>query len=100
STPVDITVPSDGSVEINTPEQLFSRQTLPPTAVVYETIGELDGSILVDYLQSCGTDTSLATSRIHVGEGDGINTLVPMLRHLSEAETNILERVNLAEIRD
>lgn len=100
STPVDITVPSDGSVEIITPEQLFSLQTLPPTAVVYETIGELDGAILVDYLQSYGTETSLATSRIHVGEGDGINTLVPMLRHLSEAETNMLERVNLAEIRD
>lgn len=100
STPVDITVPSDGSVEIITAEQLFSRQTLPSAAVVYETVGELDGPILVDYLQKSGVDTCLATSRIHVGEGDGINTLVPMLRHLSEAETNMLERVTLAEIRD
>src|SRR5699024_7119442 len=66
STPVDITVPSDGSVEIITAEQLFSRQTLPSAAVVYETVGELDGPILVDYLQKSGVDTCLATSRIHV----------------------------------
>lgn len=98
--PAKVEVPSDGTVELVTPAELFERTSQPGSAVVYETLGELDGPILVDYLQSRGTDTSLATARIHVGEGDGINTLVPMLRHLAEAETYLLERVELAAIKD
>lgn len=100
STPARLNIPTDGSVELLTPDELFSTASYPKSAVVYETIGELDGPILVDYLQSRGANTSLATSRIHVGEGDGINTLVPMLRHLSESETHIIERVELAEIKN
>lgn len=100
SAPAPINVPTDGTVELITPDQLYTLQNPPIAAVVYETMGELDGPILVDYLKSRGTEASLATSRIHVGEGDGINTLVPMLRHLSEAGTKILERVELVELRD
>src|SRR5699024_4743142 len=32
--------------------------------------------------------------------GDGINTLIPMLRHLAEAETQMIERVELVAIKD
>lgn len=100
SIPVNPVVPTDGSVELITPDQLYRKFKVPQTAVVFETIGELDGPIIIDYLQNLGAKASLATSRVHVGEGDGINTLVPMLRHLSENDTTLLERVELAEISE
>lgn len=97
---VGLDVPSDGTVELLSPDELFARGRRPGSAVVYETIGELDGPVLVDYLESRGTPASLATARIHAGEGEGINTLIPMLRHLGELDTSILERVELSEMRD
>ena len=92
--------PTDDSVEVLTPDTLFAEGAASGRVLVHDGIGELDGAIIADYLHAAGTEVSLATSRIHVGEGEGVNTLVPMLRNLSELGIPMLERVRPARIQE
>lgn len=66
--------------------------------VVFDEIGELDGAFIAERVAETGAQVTLATSRLHVGEGEGINTLFPMLRTLAEAGVTLIERVRPVRI--
>lgn len=95
--PVD--VPGDGSVELITADEVFTR-TFAGTAVVYDVPGAIDAMLIAEHLASTGAAVTLATSRIHVGEGEGVNTLYPMIRTLAEADVDVVERRRLVGIAD
>ncbi|WP_161958570.1 FAD-dependent oxidoreductase [Ornithinimicrobium cavernae] len=88
-----VALPGDGSVEVLTPDTAFDEGAVSGRVLVHDGVGELDGALIADYLASTGAEVVLTTPRIHVGEGEGINTLVPMLRHLAEQGIPTIERV-------
>jgi 2,4-dienoyl-CoA reductase-like NADH-dependent reductase (Old Yellow Enzyme family) len=47
-------------------------------------------------LASLGLQVTLATARIHVGQGEGVTSFYPMLRTIADAGVAIVERVRLA----
>jgi hypothetical protein len=81
----------DGSVRHLDAHAAFAG---PPDGkvVVFDEIGDLDGFLVAEFLQSLGRDVTLVTSRIHVGEGGGVNTLFPMLRTLNDRGIATFER--------
>lgn len=96
--PVPTAVPeNDGTVPLLTTREAFSGAS-GRSVVVFDEIGELDGALLAEYLQDAGHDVVLVTSRIHVGEGDGINTLYTMLRTLAERGIRTIERARPVRI--
>ncbi|MER5673716.1 NAD(P)-binding protein [Pseudonocardia alni] len=94
-------VGGDGSVPVLTPAEAFAgavRTDRP--VVVFDEVGELDGALVAEALHADGHDVTLVTSRLHVGEGEGINTLFTMLRTLAEAGVTTLERSRPTRIAD
>ncbi|PWJ53875.1 2,4-dienoyl-CoA reductase [Quadrisphaera granulorum] len=94
----------DGSVSLLTPAEAFEGPIPTTTAtagsvVVYDEMGELDAALIAEYLHTQGLDVTLVTSRIHVGEGEGINTLFTMLRALGDRGIRLVERQRLVALR-
>lgn len=83
----------DGSVQTKDP-LLALEEGAQGDVVVFDGVGELDGALIAERLATSGSgNVTLATSRLHVGEGDGINTLYPMIRRLAELGVTVVERV-------
>lgn len=82
----------DGSVTVVTADRAFDG-SVSGKVVVFDAVGNLDGALVAEHLWDEGMDVTLVTSRIHVGEGEGITTLFPMLRRLSEAGIPMVERM-------
>jgi 2,4-dienoyl-CoA reductase-like NADH-dependent reductase (Old Yellow Enzyme family) len=94
ATPAPLKVAAgDGSVRIVDP--ITALRTPPDGDVlVFDEVGELDGAFIAERLAATpGVRVTLATSRLHVGEGEGINTLFPMIRRLAEIGVDVVERV-------
>jgi dimethylglycine catabolism A len=90
--------PSDGTVDLVDAVTALRR---PPTGevLVFDDVGELDAAFVAERLASSGeADVTLATSRIHVGEGEGVNTLFPMIRTLAESGVTVHERLRPSEL--
>lgn len=76
------------------------RSGVPGSVVVSDGVGELGAALIAERLAVSGsTRVTLATSRLHVGEGEGLSTLVPMIRTLAERGVTIVDRVRPAAIR-
>jgi hypothetical protein len=67
-----------------TPDDVLDRRVAGAHGVVFDAMGELDGALIAEYLQDAGHHVTLVTSRIHLGEGEGINTLFTTLRAAAE----------------
>jgi 2,4-dienoyl-CoA reductase-like NADH-dependent reductase (Old Yellow Enzyme family) len=81
---------SDGSVRLADP---LGGADWTGHVVVYDGVGELDGALLAERAAEGGADSvTLVTGRLHVGEGDGITTLFPMIRRLAELGVAVVER--------
>jgi 2,4-dienoyl-CoA reductase-like NADH-dependent reductase (Old Yellow Enzyme family)/thioredoxin reductase len=101
SRPVRPRVPADDrSVPVVTPEVAFGGSLPAGDVAVIDELGELDAALIAEFLQDRGRTVTLVTSRIHVGEGEGINTLFTMLRNLAERGVRLIERRRLAAIRE
>ncbi|WP_449278886.1 oxidoreductase [Leucobacter sp. GX24907] len=85
-------IESDGSSTLLGPRQSFRVDAPGTRVVVFDAVGALDGALMSDYLHSQGKHVTLVTSRIHAGEGEGLNSLIPMLRTLAEKGIEIQER--------
>jgi 2,4-dienoyl-CoA reductase-like NADH-dependent reductase (Old Yellow Enzyme family) len=97
---VDSTITSsDGSVQVLTADRAFDG-TASGRVVVFDEVGNLDGALIADHLQCGGAEVTLVTSRIHVGEGEGINSLYPMLRTLAGGGVTVIERRRLERIEN
>ena len=90
----------DGSVPVRTPEAAFDGTLPEGDVVVVDELGELDATFVAEHLSELGRRVCLVTSRVHVGEGEGINTLFTMLRSLGQRDIRLVERQRLAAIRD
>jgi 2,4-dienoyl-CoA reductase-like NADH-dependent reductase (Old Yellow Enzyme family) len=90
----------DRSVPVVTPEVAFGGSLPAGDVAVIDELGELDAALIAEFLQDRGRTVTLVTSRIHVGEGEGINTLFTMLRNLAERGVRLIERCRLAAIRE
>lgn len=88
----------DGTVARLTPAEAFRGPVSAHRVLVFDEIGDLDGALVAEHLQALGHQVLLATSRIHVGEGEGINTLFTMLRRLAEAGIDTVERMRPVSI--
>lgn len=90
---------SDGTVTVL---DALTALLMPPTGdvLVFDDMGELDAAFVAERVAATDkADVTLATSRIHIGEGEGITTLFPMIRTLAESGVTVLERVRPVEIR-
>ncbi|MCW2643689.1 MAG: hypothetical protein JWP76_5995 [Dactylosporangium sp.] len=68
--------------------------TLEGDVLVFDDVGELDAAYIAERLAVLtGVHVTLATSRLHMGEGEGITTLYPMIRRLAEVGVDVVERV-------
>ncbi|MFP5345744.1 MAG: FAD-dependent oxidoreductase [Actinomycetes bacterium] len=86
----------DGTVAVVDPLQALEQGAPSDSVLVFDGVGELDGMLLAERVATSGArSVTLATSRLHVGEGDGINTLFPMIRRLAELGVTVVERVRL-----
>ena len=97
SVEAEFSLPSDNSVPMISVAHAL-KAGLTGKALVFDDIGNLDGSLIAERLADTGAEVTLATSRLHVGEGEGINTLYPMLRNLSERGIESIERVRPTRI--
>jgi 2,4-dienoyl-CoA reductase-like NADH-dependent reductase (Old Yellow Enzyme family) len=81
---------TDGSVRIADP---LDGTPWRGRVVVYDGVGELDGALLAERAaEGPAEHVTLVTGRVHVGEGDGITTLFPMIRRLAELGVDVVER--------
>lgn len=95
SRPAELTVTENDSTVALTDPLHALRHGVPGEVVVFDHVGELGAALVAERLAATGsTHVRLATSRVHVGEGEGISTLYPMLRTLAEAGVDVLERVH------
>lgn len=94
---IAVDVPDDGTIDVLTADEVFGR-SLSGTVVVHDIPGAIDAMLIAEYAAGQGARTILVTSRIHVGEGEGINSLYPMLRTLAEAGVQCIERTRLTGI--
>lgn len=92
---IPVHVPDDGSVDVVTADHAFDHP-MTGTVVVYDVPGAIDAMLIAEYLASLGLQVTLATARIHVGQGEGVTSLYPMLRTIADAGVQIVERVRLA----
>lgn len=91
---------TDGTVPILDP---LGALLTPPTGkvVVYDTVGSLDGALIAERVAEAGpADVSLVTSRLHVGEGDDISSIFPMLRRLAELRVRVIERAVVRQLEE
>lgn len=100
ATPAGLDLPTDQSVAQIDPITAL-HEGVRGDVVVFDAVGELDGALLAERLATGGArSVTLATSRVHVGEGEGINTLFPMLRRLAEVGVRVMERVRPVRVSD
>jgi len=101
ATPAPLAVAvNDGSIRIVDAVTALSTP-VEGDVVVFDDIGELDGALIAERLAvTPGVHVTLATSRLHVGEGEGINTLYPMIRRLAEIGVDVVERVRPSALVD
>jgi 2,4-dienoyl-CoA reductase-like NADH-dependent reductase (Old Yellow Enzyme family) len=92
---VPVPVPDDGSVDVLTADHAFGHP-MAGSVVVYDVPGAIDAMLVAEYLASLGLQVTLATARIHVGQGEGVTSFYPMLRTIADAGVEIVERVRLA----
>jgi glycine/D-amino acid oxidase-like deaminating enzyme len=101
--PVPLRVPrTDGSVPVTDPLDPTERSG---RVVIYDGVGELDGMLLAERAAESGAEggaehVTLVTGRLHVGEGEGITTLYPMIRRLAELGVTIVERAVPVAVAD
>jgi 2,4-dienoyl-CoA reductase-like NADH-dependent reductase (Old Yellow Enzyme family) len=73
--------------------------TLEGDILVFDDVGELDAAFIAECLAATpGVHVTLATSRLHIGEGEGITTLYPMIRRLADVGVDVVERVRPAAL--
>jgi len=60
--------------------------------VVYDGVGEADAMLLAEHAAESGATATLVTGRVHVGEGEGVTTLFPLVRRLAELGVDVVER--------
>lgn len=94
---IAIDAPTDGTVNVVTADGVFDAQINGPV-VVYDVPGALDAMLIAEYLRAKDVPVTLVTSRIHVGEGEGITSLYPMLRTIGDAGMQMVERYRLVRI--
>jgi NADPH-dependent 2,4-dienoyl-CoA reductase/sulfur reductase-like enzyme len=97
--PVPLSVPrTDNTVAITDPLDPAERSG---RVVIYDGVGELDGMLLAERAAERGAEhVTLVTGRLHIGEGEGITTLYPMIRRLAELGVEIVERAVPVAIAD
>ncbi|MFE5707358.1 NAD(P)-binding protein [Rhodococcus koreensis] len=91
---------TDGSVEVFTPTSALGQDFAGRCVVVADEVGELDSAWIAERLEAQGAQVTVVTSRMHIGEGEGINTLYPMLRTLSERRIPSIDRMRCVQILD
>jgi 2,4-dienoyl-CoA reductase-like NADH-dependent reductase (Old Yellow Enzyme family) len=68
--------------------------------LVADEMGRADAMLLADLLVARGARVTLATSCLHAGEDEGINTLYPLLRRMGEVGVELRERVRATAFAD
>lgn len=78
-------VPGDGSVEALRLDEVTSGTDLVGRRVlVHDVMGRLNAAWIAEELAERGATPILTTSRLHVGEAEGVSTLYPVLRRIGE----------------
>ena len=95
---IELSVPNDGSIQTLTADDVFAATLSGTRAVVYDIPGAVDSLFIAEYLVKQGFEVTLVTSRIHVAEGEGVNSFYPMLRTIADLGVTIIERSRLREI--
>lgn len=87
----------DGTVRrVDTCTALTTPQT--GRVVVADRIGGIDAMLVAEKLAADGCEVTLVTARLHVGEGEGITTMIPLLRSLNERGVTMIERREVEQV--
>ncbi|TWP33257.1 NAD-binding protein [Leekyejoonella antrihumi] len=76
-------ITTDGSVQTASPDEVLRGRRIPGRVVVYDELGRRDSIMLAEALIDSGSaQVTIVTSKVHIGEGEGITTLYPALERL------------------
>ena len=88
----ELSVPTDGSAAILDAVTALTTEVAGRVAVC-DTVGALDAMLVAERLATGAAErVTLVTGRIHVGEGEGIVSLFPLIRRLAELDVTVIER--------
>jgi 2,4-dienoyl-CoA reductase-like NADH-dependent reductase (Old Yellow Enzyme family) len=94
----ELSVPTDESATILDAVSALTAEVEGRVAVC-DTVGALDAMLVAEWLAAGATErVTLVTSRIHVGEGEGITSLFPLIRRLAELDVTVIERAVPAKL--
>jgi 2,4-dienoyl-CoA reductase-like NADH-dependent reductase (Old Yellow Enzyme family) len=94
----ELSAPSDGSATVLDAVSALTTDVGGRVAVC-DTVGALDAMLVAERLAAGGAEqVTLVTGRIHVGEGEGITSLFPLIRRLAELEVTVIERAVPTEL--
>lgn len=88
----ELSAPADGSAAVLDAVSGLTTDVGGRVAVC-DSVGELDAMLVAERLAAGPAEhVTLVTSRIHVGEGEGITSLFPFIRRLAELDVAVIER--------
>ncbi|MDJ1371161.1 oxidoreductase [Gulosibacter molinativorax] len=91
-------VPGDGTVSQVGLEEFDPATYVGQRVLIHDRMGRLSAVWLAETLAERGALPILATSRLYVGEGEGVSTLYPALRRLSELSVEVHPQVEVQSI--
>jgi hypothetical protein len=88
----ELSVPTDGSATVFDAVSALTTDVGGRVAVC-DTVGALDAMLVAEWLAAGAAErVTLVTGRIHVGEGEGITSLFPLIRRLADLDVTVIER--------
>ncbi len=95
-------IPGDDSIPALRVDRITGSDIAGKRILVHDLMGRLNAVWVAEHLAEEGATPILTTSRLHIGEGEGVSTLYPALRRIGELglETHsALEPVRVASGR-
>jgi 2,4-dienoyl-CoA reductase-like NADH-dependent reductase (Old Yellow Enzyme family) len=94
----ELSGPTDGSAMILDAVSALTTDVRGRVAIC-DTVGALDAMLVAERIAAGPAGhVTLVTGRIHVGEGEGITSLFPLIRRLAELHVAVVERAVPAEL--
>jgi NADPH-dependent 2,4-dienoyl-CoA reductase/sulfur reductase-like enzyme len=88
----ELLAPTDGSAASIDAVTALTTEVAGRVAVC-DTVGALDAMLVAERLATGAAErVTLVTGRVHVGEGEGIVSLFPLIRRLAELDVMVIER--------
>lgn len=96
--PDAFTVPTDGSATTVGVIDALTGRVPGDGVVVVDELGRLDAAYVAEKLAGEHHRVTLVTNCVHLGEGEGLTTVYPMLQRLAEMGVEVVERACVTRV--